>query len=1317
MTQGEGKKILDFYYTHKRMPSYREIADLMGYASKNAAFSLVTKLIDAGFIQKDHTGKLIPTHLFSEVKLLGAVEAGFPSVAEEQLIDTMSIDDFLIEHRDASYVSLHTMRTTLFCIVMFVLAPWVAGASSYLSDTPPSVKDTIATHIDSFFTSLFSFSPKETYTKVGESFTKGVDTTLTNIPQALGVAIDSTTGELIYLLAQENTTQLGAASLSETAVSFFCFVNNTLGLNTCKEEETPVTPTPTPTTFVPVEERIKETTPPTPSTSAGQVPQKKTSSAPTPLPPQAPTRVVERVVTPEYITIEANNTDLLSRISFLESSLALLTTKLNTLPTQTATTFTGYGTYSSYQPPSTPVWGLTQKIDNLSVGVQIPSAVITNPTITGGSLSSVTLNNPTIVGYTATGTSTLSVLSGTTTLATQSPSSVLFTNASKQIATTPLFSFTGSNLGIGTTTPWSTLSVSGDASVTGSLFLASSTPLATTNRLYNNASSLYWNGALVAGATVGNWTLSGGNVYRATGNVGVGTTSPASKLYVTSDYQNAAFTPTGSKNKGIALDTGLAAGNGTYAHLGLTFNMDAGANQFSGIYGIHNNSSQTELAFVTTGTEKVRIDTNGNVGIGTTAPNQKLEVSGNALVTGYLRVGANSGGSGVAGDIVARRSSNTGAYYFGDSSSNYLYFDGTNYQFGNAGLYVKTDGNVGIGTSAPQEKLQIFKDGTPAEGSFGLSILSASLDSELALGASASGDYSYIQSFSDGVSWTNRPLTLQPNGGNVGIGTTAPGNLLTINQAANTTDGTNASYGFMLRNQTVDNLSFGSDASYNYIQSWASKPLKINSQGNNTLLNPTSGNVGIGTTGPIHKLGFGYDASGEYISFDGVGYVPYVGLGYDPTADGLVFRRNYGGADLNTDDMFISRNTGNVGIGTTSPWSYADTDNLTIGTASGSNGVTIAGATRSNIFFSDGASQYAGIISYLHSTDSLQITTGGDGYGSVRGININSSGNVGIGTTSPWKKLSVEGGVAINGLTAAAGTPSALCLSASKEMVVNTGTSNCTVSSAQFKHDIETLTTEEAKRIVLGIEPVSFKYNGTNEPRLGFIAEQIETIEPRLVARDTDGSPRSVHYAEITAVLSAVVKEHQSNFDLLQSGSEPSWFVESVRRVLSQVTELTINIFTANVVYVKERLCIGDTCITESDLQELLLLREEGSQNGSTGDDSGGTEQDDTPEELPADTTAPIIIMQGNNPALLTVGESYADLGAVATDDSGIATLRTYYLGTEVTAVQIDTTQVMEHIITYVARDLTGNTATSTRTVIVSAGEGADEGPAEAPQP
>jgi hypothetical protein len=715
--------------------------------------------------------------------------------------------------------------------------------------------------------------------------------------------------------------------------------------------------------------------------------------------------------------------------------------------------------------------------------------------------------------------------------------------------------------------------------------------------------------------------------------------------------------------------------------------MDAGANQFSGIYGIHNNSSQTELAFVTTGTEKVRIDTNGNVGIGTTAPNQKLEVSGNALVTGYLRVGANSGGSGVAGDIVARRSSNTGAYYFGDSSSNYLYFDGTNYQFGNAGLYVKTDGNVGIGTVSPGYQLEVKGTGLATDGI----LLSTSAYTSIPNPGTVSNSI-ILNPRGFGFSTDGATLSsgYQPT---LGIG-------LAINRsepALAVKNSTGAALAIEAGGIAIGNGSVRAgavlDVYGNIVQNWA----------NNFL----------GTQyadGSQYQLGLNTDITNRRL------YIDSKDSDSVPTRASIQFRTGATPSAV----MTIQQN-GNVGIGTTSPAAL-----LAVHTNSDVNTAYFRGSSNTNYILqidNNGGLAKGVLITGGNSLDSNATLLRVEQDASTPLFTVSDgnsyfqNGNVGIGTTSPWKKLSVEGGVAINGLTAAAGTPSALCLSASKEMVVNTGTSNCTVSSAQFKHDIETLTTEEAKRIVLGIEPVSFKYNGTNEPRLGFIAEQIETIEPRLVARDTDGSPRSVHYAEITAVLSAVVKEHQSNFDLLQSGNEPSWFVESVRRVLSQVTELTATIFTANEIYVRERLCVGDTCITESDLQELLLLKEGVSQNGSTGDDSGGTAQDNAPEDTPVDTTAPTIIMQGNNPALLTVGESYADLGAVATDDSGIATLRTYYLGTEVTAVQIDTTQVMEHIITYVARDLTGNTATSTRTVIVSAGEGADEGPAEAPQP
>lgn len=97
-------KIMEFYQRNKRMPSYTEIMDLVGFKSKNAVAKLVTKMIDEGIVSKDHAGKLIPTRMFDEVPLLGLVEAGFPTTAEESTTDTLSIDEYLIEHKEATYI-------------------------------------------------------------------------------------------------------------------------------------------------------------------------------------------------------------------------------------------------------------------------------------------------------------------------------------------------------------------------------------------------------------------------------------------------------------------------------------------------------------------------------------------------------------------------------------------------------------------------------------------------------------------------------------------------------------------------------------------------------------------------------------------------------------------------------------------------------------------------------------------------------------------------------------------------------------------------------------------------------------------------------------------------------------------------------------------------------------------------------------------------------------------------------------------------------------------------------------------------------------
>jgi SOS regulatory protein LexA len=97
-------KILSFYRKAKRMPSYGEIARLLGFKSKNAAYKLVSKMIESGLVAKDSSGKIIPKNIFGETRILGIVEAGFPSPAEEELIDTITLDEYLIKNKEATYM-------------------------------------------------------------------------------------------------------------------------------------------------------------------------------------------------------------------------------------------------------------------------------------------------------------------------------------------------------------------------------------------------------------------------------------------------------------------------------------------------------------------------------------------------------------------------------------------------------------------------------------------------------------------------------------------------------------------------------------------------------------------------------------------------------------------------------------------------------------------------------------------------------------------------------------------------------------------------------------------------------------------------------------------------------------------------------------------------------------------------------------------------------------------------------------------------------------------------------------------------------------
>ena len=99
------QKLRDFLRVEGRAPGYAEMLALFGYRSKNAVYGLLRRLEEYGYIRKSPEGKIAATSkLGGSVRLLGAVQAGFPSPAEEELADTLTLDEFLIRRPEATFM-------------------------------------------------------------------------------------------------------------------------------------------------------------------------------------------------------------------------------------------------------------------------------------------------------------------------------------------------------------------------------------------------------------------------------------------------------------------------------------------------------------------------------------------------------------------------------------------------------------------------------------------------------------------------------------------------------------------------------------------------------------------------------------------------------------------------------------------------------------------------------------------------------------------------------------------------------------------------------------------------------------------------------------------------------------------------------------------------------------------------------------------------------------------------------------------------------------------------------------------------------------
>jgi repressor LexA len=93
-----------FVKRNKRLPGYNEMLALFNYRSKNAVHGLLRKLVEAGYLSKDGHKLAMTEKMSGGLRVLGTVQAGFPSPAEEELLGTLSLDEFLIGKPESTFL-------------------------------------------------------------------------------------------------------------------------------------------------------------------------------------------------------------------------------------------------------------------------------------------------------------------------------------------------------------------------------------------------------------------------------------------------------------------------------------------------------------------------------------------------------------------------------------------------------------------------------------------------------------------------------------------------------------------------------------------------------------------------------------------------------------------------------------------------------------------------------------------------------------------------------------------------------------------------------------------------------------------------------------------------------------------------------------------------------------------------------------------------------------------------------------------------------------------------------------------------------------
>ena len=417
-------------------------------------------------------------------------------------------------------------------------------------------------------------------------------------------------------------------------------------------------------------------------------------------------------------------------------------------------------------------------------------------------------------------------------------------------------------------------------------------------------------------------------IENSVGSVGIGTTSPTQVLEL-------------KKTTGSAI--ALLNYNDS-----VKFNINA-SSAGAGYVGMVSNHP---LLFVNNDTERMRLDTNGNLGIGTTSPGVKLQIQGLTRINADSALGLNLNRSAtsVENGIHFSTAATTDWYFYVDNGNTNLQIqrsneldDGPRLRFDGSNSNVLLNlggGNVGIGLTSPTQKLEVAGFVMGGTSSYRTSI-----------GANASGAYIYFGDTSNlyslgrlgtynsafNINSYNGSIVFQINdsekvridtNGNLGIGTSNPAGKLDV--ILSTVALTTSAFGLDLKvtelaggwarsnriyntNYTAGTTFFGAyggASSINYAFWTLDNPASVDVTGYNStkgiFLN-SSGNVGINTTGFTTKFSVSDGTTIAQIN-------PSSGVAYFGTIN------NYPMAlSVNSSEKVRIDTNGSVGIGTTSP--------------------------------------------------------------------------------------------------------------------------------------------------------------------------------------------------------------------------------------------------------------------------------------------------------------------------------------------------------------------------------------------------------------